>query len=107
MVHLVGDCIVSKLAVIGSIEVQPGARDEVLRAVLAHRQRCLEGEPGTLTFEVLVPVEDETKLLIYELYTDAAAFAAHSEGQSMAQLKSEISSKIMGITAIECTPAAG
>jgi quinol monooxygenase YgiN len=51
----------AKLAVIGTIEVQPGAREEVLRAVLAHRDRCLKDELGTLQFEVLVPSEDSAK----------------------------------------------
>lgn len=94
----------SQLAVIGSIVVQPGTRDEVLRAALAHRQRCLQEEPGTLAFEVLVPRDDATKLLFYKLYDEPAAFAAHSEGQSMAQLQSEVGSKITSLSAIECTP---
>lgn len=94
----------SKSAIIGTLEIQPGTRDEVLRAALAHRQRCLRDEPDTLEFEVLVPVDEATKIMFYELYTDAAAFAAHSEGKSMAQLKSEISSKIVSLSAVQCTP---
>jgi len=64
----------------------------------------LKEEPGTLAFEVLVPVEDLTKLLFYELYANPAAFAAHSEGKSMAQLQSEVGSKVTNLTAIQCTP---
>ena len=94
----------SKLAVIGSVVVQPGTRDEVLRAALAHRERCLKDEPGTLVFEVLVPRDDATKLLFYELYDEPAAFVAHSNGQSMAQLKSEIGAKIASLSVTECTP---
>jgi len=96
----------SKVALIGTIVVQPGTRDEVLRAALAHRERCLKDEPGTLVFEVLVPVEDATKLLFYELYTDLASVEAHSNGKSMAQLKSDIGSKITSLSAIQCTPGA-
>jgi (4S)-4-hydroxy-5-phosphonooxypentane-2,3-dione isomerase len=96
----------SKSALIGTIEVQPGTRDEVLRAALAHRERCLRDEPGTLAFEVLVPVEDATKLWFYELYADPAAVDAHAKGKSMAQLKSEIGSKVVSLSAIQCTPAA-
>ncbi|MGB7949474.1 MAG: antibiotic biosynthesis monooxygenase [Candidatus Binatia bacterium] len=96
----------SKLAVIGTVVVQPGTRDEVLRAVLAHRERCLKEEPGTLAFEVLVPSEDSTKLLVYELYADPASFAAHMAGKSMAQLQSEVGSKVTSITGTQCTPGA-
>jgi quinol monooxygenase YgiN len=65
----------SKLAVVGTIVVQPGTREEVLRAVLARRERSLKQEASTLAFEVLVPLEDSTKLMLYELYADHAQAA--------------------------------
>jgi quinol monooxygenase YgiN len=96
----------SKLAVIGTIVVQPGAKIEVLRALLAHRERCLKEEPGTIAFEVLVPADDETKLLLYELYADRDSFAAHMKGKSMAQAQAEVGSKVVSLTGIQCTPGA-
>ena len=74
----------SKLSIIATIEVAPGRRDELLPLLMAHRRRCLDGEPGTLAFEVLVPHDDTSKILIYELYEDAAAFQAHWNGASVA-----------------------
>ena len=47
---------------------------------MAHKARCLKDEPGTLQFEVLVPNDDTTKILLYELYRDAAAFDANWNG---------------------------
>lgn len=96
----------TKLAIIGTIEVLPGARAEVLRAVLAHRDRCLQGEPGTLQFEVLVPSEDPAKLMLYELYADDAACSAHMHGASMAKVREEVGDKVIGLTGIRCTPGA-
>jgi quinol monooxygenase YgiN len=96
----------SKLAVIGTIEVQPGSRDEVLHAVLAHRERCLKAEPGTLQFEVLVPTAEPDKLMLYELYADSAAFAAHMNGASMGQVREQVGSKVISLTGIRCTPGA-
>jgi quinol monooxygenase YgiN len=96
----------SKLAVIGTIVVQEGSREEVLRAVLAHRERCLKEEPGTLQFEVLVPNTDPTKLMLYELYADAAAFAAHFKGTSMTRVREEVGAKVVSLTGIQCTPGA-
>jgi quinol monooxygenase YgiN len=94
----------AKLAVIGTIEVQPGARAEVLRAILTHRDRCLKDEPGTLQFEVLVPSEDSAKLMLYELYADAAAFSAHMHGASVAKVREEVGAKVVGLAGIRCTP---
>ena len=92
------------LAVIGTIEVQPGTRAEVLRAVIAHRERCLKDEPGTLQFEVLVPSAEPDKLMLYEVYADSAAFSAHFKGTSMAKVREEIGSKVVSLTGIQCTP---
>jgi len=66
----------SKLAIIGTIEVASGRREQVLPLLMAHRARCLKDEPGTLQFEVLLPNDDNTKVLLYEVYRDAAAFEA-------------------------------
>ena len=94
----------AKLAVIGTIEVRDGSREEVVRAVLAHRGRSLKDEPGTLQFEVLVPSAEPCKIMLYELYVDATAFAAHMNGASMAKVTQEIGSKVIGLTGVQCTP---
>src|SRR6267154_846096 len=80
-----------KHAVIGTIEVKPGTREEVLQAMLAHRKRSLRDEPGTLQFEVLVPNDDANKILLFELYVDTQAFEAHFyRGESIAQMKKDV-----------------
>jgi quinol monooxygenase YgiN len=90
-----------KHAVIGTIEAKPGTRDEVLRAVLAHRERSLRDEPGTLQFEVLVPNDDTIKILLFELYADTQAFEAHFfRGESIAQTKKEVGHLMSSVTGV-------
>ena len=64
----------SKLVIMGTIEIAPGKRDMVLPLLMAHRARCLKDESGTLQFEVMLPLEDDSRILIYEVYRDDAAF---------------------------------
>ncbi len=90
-----------KHAVIGTIEVKPGAREAVLRSVLAHRERSLRDEPGTLNFEVLVPNEDPNKLHLFELYADTTAFMAHMKGASMATVTKEVGHLVLSLTGIQ------
>ena len=71
-----------KLAIVATIDVKPGRREEFLPLLMAHRARCLKDEPGTVQFEVLVPREDNSKLLLYEVYQDDAAFEKHFSGPS-------------------------
>ena len=60
-----------KLAIIATIEVAPGRRDQLLPLLMAHRSRCSKDEAGiTLQFEVLLPHD-----VSYEVYRDAAALA--------------------------------
>jgi quinol monooxygenase YgiN len=96
---------VPKLAIIGNIEVAPGQRRDLLTSLLAHKARCLKDEPGTLDFEVLAPHEDETKVLVYELYQSEAAFAVHRNGASIAQLRKEIAGLGIKLTVTRCALA--
>ena len=92
----------SKLAIIGTIEVTLGSREQVLNMLMAHRARCRKDEPGTLQFEVLVPNDDTSKILLYELYQDAAAFEAHWNGPSTTRVREEAGSMIAKIYGTRC-----
>lgn len=92
----------SRFALIVTAEFEPELKEEILKALLAHRERSLRDEPGTLQFEVLVPFDEPGKLLLFELYANEAAFVAHSEGASLAQYRTEARSKITKVTSQKC-----
>ena len=94
-----------KLAIIGTLEVAPGRKDEVLPLLMAHRARCLMDELGTLQFEVLVPREDDTKVLLHEVYRDDAAFNVHWYGTSVARLREEAAGMIVKVYGTRCALA--
>ena len=66
----------SELAILGSIDVAPERRDQLVSLLLAHRARCLDDEPGTLQFEVLVPREDDAKASLREGTDELGSAAA-------------------------------
>ena len=74
----------AKLALVGTIEIAPGRKDQLMSSTMAHGARCLKDEPGTLQMEVLAPRDDDTKVLVYEVYRDDAAFDVHRSGPSLA-----------------------
>jgi autoinducer 2-degrading protein len=80
----------SKVALNVVVEFEPESQGEILRALLAHRERCLKDEPGTLQFEVMVPFEERSKVFLFELYADDSALLAHSTGSSMARHREEV-----------------
>jgi quinol monooxygenase YgiN len=72
------------------------------RAFDPARKARLKGEPGTLQFEVLLPEDDDTKVLSFEMYRNAAAFELHLNGPSLAQLREEIAGIAMKLHGVRC-----
>ena len=85
-----------------TIDVAPGRRGELLRLLAAHKARSLNDEPGTLQFEILLPKDDDTKVLSYEVYRDDAAFEIHRNGPSLAQLREEIAGMVVKLHGTRC-----
>jgi quinol monooxygenase YgiN len=99
--HHGGKNVMSKFANVVTIEVAPGRRDQVVTLLLAHKAR-LNDEPGTLQFEVLLPKDDDTKVRVYEMYRDAAAFEVHLNGPSLAQWKKETAGMVVKLQGVRC-----
>ena len=92
-----------KLANIVTIEVAAARRDQVVALLLAHKARCLRGEPGTLQLAVLLPKDDDSKVLVYEMYHDAAAFEVHRKGRSFARWREETAGMVVKLHGVRCT----
>jgi (4S)-4-hydroxy-5-phosphonooxypentane-2,3-dione isomerase len=59
------------------MEVRPGRREEFLAGIAANAEASVRSEPGCLRFDVCSVDSDENRFVLYELYTDADAFALH------------------------------
>src|SRR5262249_24578717 len=73
----------------GTIEVNTEGRDEGVTSLMAHKAR-LEAEVGHVAIRSPATQDDNTKVLSFEMYRDAAAFEVHLNGPSLAQLREEI-----------------
>jgi quinol monooxygenase YgiN len=93
---------VSKLALVVTMEVRPGEMEAVLKAAKAHAARSLSSEPGTLQFDVLVPVNEDNELMLYEMYVDEAAFEVHRNGASMAIVQKDLEGKVDSTSVVRC-----
>ena len=59
------------------MEVRPGRREEFLAGMAANAESSVRDEPGCLRFDVCSVAADEDRFVLYELYADTDAFAAH------------------------------
>jgi quinol monooxygenase YgiN len=93
----------SKLAIIATIEVPSERKHQLLPLLIAHRDRCLKAEPGiTLQFDILLPPDDERKVLSYEVYRDDTAFDVHRNGPSIARFREETAGMGAKISVTRC-----
>ena len=92
----------SKLAMVATIKIAPGRRDEYLKPLKAHAKRCLANEPGTLQFEILVPHEEPDTLMLYEVYASSDAFQAHWNGESMKQVRRDTEGIQASLSGVRC-----
>ena len=84
----------TKLALIGTIEIVPNRKEELLAQLMAHKARCARDEPGSLQMEVLAPREGDARIYVYEMYRDDAAFEEHHRGASLAQFRASTAGMI-------------
>ena len=67
------------------MEVRPGRREEFLTGMAANAEASVRDEPGCLRFDVCSVADDPDRFVLYELYTDAEAFAAHKASPHFAR----------------------
>ena len=92
----------SKLAIVATAEIAVGRMEVVLPLLMAQGSRCLEEEPGTLQFEVLRPRDDDSKIMLYEVYSDDAAFESHWNGPLVARSRAETKGLITKLSGTRC-----
>ena len=92
----------AKLAIVFTIEFAPGRREQLLSSLAAHKTRSQKDEPGTLQFDILVPRDDDTKVLSYEVYRDDAAFEVHRNGASLARWREETAGMVVKLYGTRC-----
>jgi len=98
----------AKFAIVATFDIAAGRMDEFLPLLLAHRDRCLKDEPGTLRFDVLRPRNEENKVMLYkvmlyEVYEDDAAFQIHWNGPSVARMRAETTEMVAKLAGIRCS----
>lgn len=72
----------ARIALIVEFDVRPGCHAALLALMRAHARACLAEETGLLRFDVLEVMDaegeaDHARLMLYEVFADAAARQAH------------------------------
>jgi (4S)-4-hydroxy-5-phosphonooxypentane-2,3-dione isomerase len=83
-------------SLVAQMEVRPGRREEFLAGMAANAEASVRDEPGCLRFDLCSVDGDENRFLLYELYADAEAFAAHKTTPHFAQWRTVAEQVVVG-----------
>ena len=78
------------------LAVRPELREEFLAGIAANAEASVRDEPGCLRFDVCSVAADENRFVLYELYSDADAFAAHKAAPHFAQWRTIAEQVLVG-----------
>ncbi len=76
--------------VVVEFELQPGQAAAFRERVARQAADSLEREPGCHVFDVCVDPARDDRVLLYEVYTDRAAFDAHLQSAHFAAFDREV-----------------
>src|SRR5260370_2563034 len=76
----------SRIMIVVEFEVKPEHRNGFIELMKGHAQRS-RAEDGCQQFDVLLPQEDQSRVLLVEAWRDHAALDVHSEQPMMAKTR--------------------
>jgi len=76
----------SRIMIVVEFEVKPEHRNQFIDLMKGHARRS-RNEDGCPQFDVLLPQEDQNRVLLVEAWRDQAALDAHSKTPILAQTR--------------------
>jgi len=92
----------ARIALLVDITLVPGREAEFDALIRAHAAASLAEEPGCERFDVLTPLGSAGRVILYEVYRDAAALAAHRATDRQAHNRIAFEGLIAARTLTEC-----
>ena len=90
------------IAIIVDFRLQPGTRAQFRRLIDANARLSVETELGCRRFDVVEPRGETDRLLLYEIYTDDAAFEDHARSAHFIQFDAESAPLVVEKIVIRC-----
>ena len=92
----------SRLMIIVEFEVKPEHRNGFVELMTDHA-RLSRAEDGCQQFDVLLPQEDPSRVLLVEAWRDQGALDVHSKGPMLARTRETYTPWLLGRKATRCT----
>ena len=92
----------SRIMIVVECEVKSDHRNQFIELMKGHAQRS-RAEDGCQQFDVLMPQEDHSRVLLVEAWRDQAALDVHSKAPTMAKLRETYQPWLLNRKATRCS----
>src|SRR5690348_10722875 len=92
----------SRIMIVVEFEVKPEYRTQFIELMKGHAERS-RAEEGCQQFDVLLPQEDQSRVLLVEAWRDQAALDAHSKGPMLAKTQETYRPWLVSRKVTRCT----
>ena len=82
--------------------LKPGSRDAFRRLIDENARISVREEPGCRRFDVLEPLKEKDRVLLYEVYDDRAAFDLHLRSAHFASFNAASAPLVAEKTVTDC-----
>ena len=65
--------------IIAPLDIKQGHKERFIEELIEDARGSVNDEPGCLRFDVIQDASDPNRIWLYEVYTDEAAFQAHTQ----------------------------
>ena len=83
------------IAICVDFEIDPTNLDAFLSIIQKNASESLANEVGCYQFDILQDLQNPTKIFLYELYDDAAAFNLHKQSSHYLEFNQSSSEMVM------------
>jgi autoinducer 2-degrading protein len=95
-----------KIGIVVEFQMDPANHAAFHTIISEHARLTKQEEPGCVSFDVLQPQKkdgpDLSRVMLVEIYADAAAFDAHGKNPRLAKVRDNYASLITGRTLTVC-----
>ena len=92
----------SGFVIIVDFRLKPGTYDRFRALIVENAAASVRDEPGCRRFDVVVPEGEADRIVLYEIYDDAAAFDAHLKTPHFASFDAACAPLVAGRKVIRC-----
>ncbi|HEX8024510.1 putative quinol monooxygenase [Mucilaginibacter sp.] len=89
---------------IAKLRIDSAQLDNYMAALKEHAETAVRVEPGVLTLYAVAEKNDPTRITVFEIYADAAAYQAHLQTPHFKKYKSTTKDMVKSLELVETVP---